>query len=102
MPIGSGNFIEVEDNAGESVAYTGTATTTLSNLPAVADKIISQAFIVADDKNLEVSFDGGNTYLPLNKRDSLTWDVKGQIQQIKVRTSSGTADFRALINFEDV
>ena len=93
---------ETEDNAGSTQVFTGTATTTPSNVPAVAGNAISGVGIVARRGNLEVSFDGGLTFWPFEQtRESLTWDVKGRITQLVVRTSSGSVDYRIIINFED-
>lgn len=92
---------EISDNRGTTVAYTGTATTTVANVPSVAGEAISQCLVQSLDKNLEVSFDGGTTYFPFERNGLLTWDVKGRPTQLKVRTSAATCPYRIIINFEE-
>jgi len=90
-----------DSTSGTTVSFTGTATTTPVNVPAAADKIITGAGILRDStgSTLEVSFDNGTTFFTLEKTDSITWDVKGDIKQLKFKTSSGSVAFRVLINF---
>lgn len=102
MGIGAGSNFETSDNQGATKAYEGTATTTVANVPASAGTAISQCLVRTFANNFEVSFDGGTTYLKLNKNDALTWDVKGEITQLKIRTSTGTASYRILLNTEAV
>lgn len=93
---------ESSDNIGSTVAFNGTATTSVQSIPAVADKIISGFGLTVSGNNVEISTDGGATFFRLPRRASITWDVKGEIRQIQIRTSSGSTDFDFLINFEDV
>ena len=102
MPISSSSVIETEDNLGSTEAFSGTANTTPADVPGSPDKVISQALIAADDRDLQVSFDGGTTYFTFNKSEILTWDVKGKITSLKVKTPTGTAAYRIILNFEDV
>lgn len=102
MPISSGSTTEIRDLDGSTKAYSGTATTTETNIPTVADKIISQVTITCDGNNFQVSFDGGSTYFTMEKRDTLCQDVKGKITQIKVKTTSSTVNYKTIINFEDI
>ena len=92
---------EVEDNVGSTVAFNGTATTTPVNIPAVAGARISGFLIKSIDKNLEVSFDNGATFYSFDKRDVLTWDLKGDVRQLIFQTSSGSANFKGLLNLEE-
>lgn len=92
---------EVSDNCGSTVAFDGTATTSVSLVPAVAGEAISQIYFNAIGRNLEVSFDNGTTFYAFDRKDRFTWDVKGEITQLQIRTSSGSSDWSAIINFED-
>lgn len=92
---------EQVDNAGRTENFSGTATTSPVNVPAVANEKISGYLVVAQDKNLQVSDDGGTTYFTFDDGDAMAWDVKGEITQIQVKTSSGTADYKIKINFEE-
>ena len=86
-------------NEGGTENFSGTLNTTAIQIPSSADKIISGFLIVADGSNIEFSDDGGSTWFPLERRERISWDAKGLIKQISLRTSSGTADYRAKINF---
>jgi len=88
-------------NKGASTAYVGTATTSVASVPSVAGNAISQCLIRALDKNIEISLDGGTTFLMMEKNDALTWDVKGEITQIQIKTSVATGAYRMLINTEE-
>lgn len=91
---------ETSDNEGSTVSYNGTATTSNSNVPSVSGNVISQFLIIADDNNLQGSFDGGTTFHSFKKGEAFTWDLKGSETQIVLKTSSGTADWRAVLNLE--
>lgn len=91
---------EIKDNAGATTAFSGTATTTPANVPSSAGAVISGAYIRSEDNNLEVSFDGGTSYFPLNRNESISWNVMGEITQLSLRTSSGSADYVILLNRE--
>lgn len=100
--LGAPGTVETKDNDGSTVAYSGTATTTVSNIPAIAGNVISGCEIVNRGSiNLEISFDGGATYATLEKKESLSWDIKGNITQIKVKTLVDTTVYGCIINFED-
>jgi hypothetical protein len=93
---------EIKDNIGSTVAFNGTATTSVQSVPALAGTSISDALIISSGRRLQVSFDGGGTFLNVPRNGAIAWNVKGQVAQLQVRTSSGTTDFDLLINFEDV
>lgn len=91
-------------NKGSTVAYSGTATTTPASVPAVAGNIINQIALKRSptgSQNLEISMDGGSTYFPITKADQLTWDVRGEITQVLLRTTASTITWNMLINFEE-
>lgn len=102
MAINNGNLVETSDNIGSTKAYQGTATTTPSAVPAVAGNVISQMGITnTGSVDIQVSFDGGTTYTNLLKKEFLSWDVKGEIQQLYVKTLTSTTTYDILINFEN-
>ena len=90
------------ENQGATTAYTGTANTTPANVPASAGGVISGVLINPKGNNFEVSFDGGTSYIPIDRNNIFTWDVKGEITQLLVRTDSGTSDYHILLNTEPV
>lgn len=92
---------EIKDNQGSSVPFNGTATTTPQNIPAVAGNVISGFVLSVDGQNVEVSTDGGSNYYAVPRNGSISWDVKGEITQIQVRTSSGSTGFSGIVNLED-
>lgn len=98
---GGGNF-EISDNRGATTAYEGTATTSVANVPSSAGNAISQCLIKSEGNNLQISFDDGTSFITLDKSEALTWDVKGEITQLQIKTSSGSVNYRILINTEDV
>lgn len=92
---------EIVDNDGSTVVESGTATTTPANVPSVAGNIISGVGIENyGNADLLTSFDGGTTFKTLEKGGFLSWDVKGNITQLVVKTLSGTADYEIILNLE--
>lgn len=92
---------ESQDNTGSSVAYSGTATTTIANIPVSADKAISGFMFSFDGANVEISMDGGITYFEFPKNSYGYKDIKGEPTQLKIRTTSGSTGYNILIDFED-
>ena len=92
---------ETEDNAGRTENFSGTATTTVSQIPAVAGESISGYLFIADERNIELSDDGGITFFPVKNGEAIIWDVKGNITQLHVRSTGGNRDYRCKINFEE-
>jgi len=92
---------EVVDNEGSTVVETGTATTTPANVPSAADKIIS-GFAVDNlgSESLSVSMDGGTTFKAVKKKEFFSWNVKGNITQLVVKTLSGSTAYEIVINHE--
>lgn len=102
MGISSPGDVEIRDNTGSTKAYSGTATTTAANIPATAGNVISGCEIAnRGSVDMQVSFDGGATFTTILKKESLSWDVKGNIQQLQIKTAASTTTYDALINFED-
>lgn len=91
---------ETSDNDGSTTAFSGTATTTPADIPAVADKVISGFVFQVDGENVEISADGGTTYFKVPKKGTGSKDIKGNITQLKVRTSTGTTDYSFWVDFE--
>lgn len=93
---------EVDDNVGSTVVYSGTATTTPANVPAVAGNGISGVGIDNyGNQDLLVSFDSGTTFKTLVKGDFYSVNIKGLPTQLSIKTLTGTADYEIMINFED-
>ena len=90
-----------QDNLGSSVAYGGTATTTPTSIPAVADKKISGFMFSFSGANIEISTDGGTTYFEFPKNAYGFKNVKGEPTQILIRTTTGTTGYKLWIDFED-
>jgi hypothetical protein len=92
----------VDETKGSSIAYSGTATVTPAGVPGTADKTISGASIWnRSGQNLELSFDGGTTYFSLERKSFVSHAISGEIDQVFVKTLSGTADYEMVINFRD-
>ena len=110
--MGEFGEFEIADNSGASVVYGGAGTsipnvtTTPANVPAVADKVISGVSITTFNiggRSLEVSFDGGTTFLRIKKKSFQSIDVKGEPKQLVVKSDAGTIDANEIqfaINFE--
>lgn len=92
---------EVVDNEGSTKVETGTASTTVAAVPAVADKVISGFAIDNIGTNdILISMDGGSTFKTVNKKAFFSWNVKGNIKQLFVKTLTGTSDYEIVINYE--
>lgn len=92
---------EVEDNEGSTVVYSGTANSTPANVPSSAGAVISGVGVDnTGSESMQVSFDGGTTYKTVNKKTFLSWNVKGRITQIQVKSTNGTT-YEAILNFEE-
>lgn len=101
--LSGGGVVETEDNCGSTVAYAGTATTSVASVPAVAGAVIGGVAIWNDGNvPLQVSFDGGTTFHDQSKKSFLSQNVHGEPTQIQVKTASSTAAYRMIINYEDV
>jgi hypothetical protein len=91
---------ETQNNIGTTESYTGTATTTPADVGS--GNVISGAIIVTLGRNIEVSFDGGSSYFPMPKKsEAVSVDVKGEPTSIKIKTTSGTADYKMILHHED-
>jgi len=98
-----GDGRETRDNDGRSEAFSGTATTSVANVPSSAGQIISGVAIWNDATiGLQVSYDGGTSFHDHDKKSFTSHNVKGNITQLQVKTAASTADYRMIINFEDV
>lgn len=92
---------EINDNDGSTVGFSGTATTSITDIPSVADKRISGFMFTVDGENIQISADGGTTYFDVPKKGNGAKDIKGDITQLKIRTSTGTTDYSLWVDFED-
>lgn len=97
----AGNF-EVSDNDGSTIVYSATATTTPANVPASPIGVISGFLVDNTGANeMQVSMDGGTTFKTIAKREFLSWNVKGCITQLVVKTPSATTTYEIIINHEE-
>lgn len=92
---------EISDNAGRTEAFSVTATTTPQSVPAVAGEQISGFLFSIEGRDVEISTDGGTSYFPFPRDAQGAKDVKGEITQLSVRTSAGSATVNLWIDFED-
>lgn len=95
--------MEIRDNAGTTVPYCDSATAVATSIPAVADKRIDEFVIqnLDETENLLVSLDGGTKFWTIFPCSHLAWTPKGDIEQLMIKSSSGSVDYEALINFAE-
>jgi hypothetical protein len=96
---------EIQDLSGSTAHFSGTASTSVTTIPAVANKIISEVFYKCDTqtpitKLCLISFDNGTSWLSLSVGEAIAWSVKGRIKQIKVKASTTGVTYQGLINYE--
>ena len=96
---------EITDRLGTTDQFDGTVDTLGVQVPAVAGNSISEIMVRSALSNptavkLLVSFDGGTTFFTLNRSESITWGLKGDILQIDIKASSSTADYEIIMNRE--
>lgn len=89
---------------GTTKQFNGTATTTAASIPAIADKTISEVLVRSvltnpTARKLLASFDGGLTFLTLNRSEGVIWSPNAQ-KQVVVKSDSSTTDYEVVINFE--
>lgn len=102
MAITAGNNFEISDNVGSTVVYSGTANTTPANVPSSAGNVISGIGVDnTGSLDMQISMDGGTTYKTVGRGEFFSWDVKGQIKQVQVKTPTSTSTYEIVINFED-
>jgi hypothetical protein len=95
---------ETTDRVGTTTHFNGTATTSPALVPAsagdsIAEVLIRNLLTNPTANKLEVSFDGIE-YFTLNRSEHIVWGVKGNLTQIYVRSTSGTADYQIIMNRE--
>lgn len=93
---------EIKDNVGSTEGFSGTATTSVANIPSIAGNIISGFMFQVTGSNVQISADGGTTFFDLPKNATGFKDVKGEITQLQIKTSSGSAPYSLWVDFEDV
>lgn len=91
---------ETSDNDGSTVAYSGTATTTFASVPASPGARISGFMFQVAGENVQISADGGTSYFDIPKKGTGAKDVKGEITQLRIKTSSGTSAYSLWVDFE--
>ncbi len=95
---------EQADLAGMTAHYNSTVTTIAVAVPSSAVKVISEVLIqntsASSNINLLVSFDGGTTFKTIRPEGSIIWSLKGNLKQFRVKSSTGTASYEAIVNFE--
>ena len=96
------SFFEIKDTSGSTEAFSGVlANNVTADVPAVAGNIIAQVMVLAVNRDLDISFDGGSSYFTIPRRDSLSWPAKGNITQIRLRGTGNNTRWRALLNLEN-
>lgn len=96
-----GPQFESKDNDGSTTVESGTATTTPASVPLVAGKVISgYAIDNLGSNSILVSFDGGTTFRTIEKKSYESWNIKGSITQIVVKTLSSTSGYEIMLNLE--
>ncbi len=100
---------DVQDITGETRQYVGTVDTVAINLPPtpVADKFVSEILFNTQELGTSVqrllySFDGGVTFNQIKRNTILGWFVRGQIQQIQIKSNTGTINYDIVVNLEDL
>lgn len=94
---------EISDKAGQTFHHNGTATTSAVSIPASPAGVIDYVLIDNRGNNtIEVSFDSGGNWKKIDKLGVLTWLVKGNVNQIRIRSVSGTSAYEILMNREPV
>ena len=95
--------IPTEDSTdGTTTHFTGSVGVGGTAIPAVAGTDITELLIstpssTPGNRFLEISFDGGTIFYPVESGESLKWKPKG-ITQIDVRASAATVTFHVLMN----
>ncbi len=89
------------DTAGDTLQFAASVTAVIS-LPTVAGNAISLALVrckndQAQSKRLEVSFDGGSTFMELSPGEFVGWPLKGDQTQIQIKAAT-TTDYEIIIN----
>lgn len=92
---------EISDNSGSTEAFSVTATTSVQSVPSTPGEIISGFMFSVNGNNVEISADGGVSFFKLPKDAVGAKDIKGEITQLQVRTSSGSTALELWIDFED-
>ncbi len=100
---------EQTDKAGTTQHFNGTAGTTAVNLPNIPGNVISEFFLRVPRQSgfgandyVEISLDNGAAYTRFYRGDGIGFSVKGDITQLKVRSSKNSgAEYQLILNFED-
>lgn len=94
-----GSQVDINDQSGSTVHWSGTVSSSPTTFNSPSNRLIGTILIVPETSNkLEISFDGGTNYFPVEA--SLVWSPK-QVSSILVKSSSGNVAFHAIINIED-
>lgn len=86
----------------ETLQYAGTQSTTPADFPAVAANYLIEVAVICRVSNvqgdlLQVSFDGGATYLDMGPGVNVTWSPK-LLTQIKLKSNGAAVQYDILIN----
>ena len=95
-----GRVVSIESTAGSTDHFSDSFDNgDVDTIPASAGAIITLAFVQStNNKDLEVSFDGGTNYSTVPRKTSLTWAPKGDITQIKLRGLKNNTDYEVILN----
>ena len=96
------------DLTGQTLQFASSVGTTPTLFPSspVANHFVSEILINTQkmtgfSQRLQVSVDGGTTYMDIKRNTIIGISVRGQIQQIHVKSLSGTINFDMILNLEE-
>ena len=91
----------IRGNEGTTTTFSGTATTTPANVPSTAGNVISGLGLDnTGNQDIQISMDGGTSYKTVGRGEFFTWDVKGGITQVQLKTLSSTSTYELTLNRE--
>jgi len=99
----SGGTVETQNTSGVTSHENGTVGTSAIDIPSSAGNVIQAILIDNTDnsKDLLVSFDGGTNYKTITPESILSWLLKGNQTQVKLKASGATTSFEILLNLEE-
>lgn len=103
---GSEGYLEVsQNNRGATFIYSGSVGTTAIDLPPSSGKQIKEMMISCTAEQsvinkLLFSIDNGTTFHEIKMGNFISWPIRGDIQQIKIKGSTASVNYQVFINRE--